>query len=77
MKSKSTYPVTKPELVGILEAVNTINDRFRSGNAVPVEKASVPAPEWEAVRVAIIAAFPEVFDAAKQRSQTHVKDRIA
>lgn len=66
MKTKSTYAVTKPQLVGILDAVNTINNRFRSGNVVPVEKASVPRSEWEAVRIAIIAAFPEVFNEAKK-----------
>lgn len=66
MKSKSTYPVTKPELVGILEAVNTIDMRFRSGNSVPIEKATVPHSEWEALRTAVIAAFPEVFNRAKK-----------
>lgn len=72
MKKLVGYVVTKPDLTQLLEAVVVINDRFRSGNSVPIEKASVPTSEWEAVRVALIAAFPEVFTLSKERAQTHV-----
>ncbi len=72
MKKPEGYTVTKPELVNLLDAVAAINERFRSGNSVPIDKAAVPRAEWEAVRIALIAAFSEVFTEAKQRAQTHV-----
>ena len=72
MKMLAGYVVTKPNLTRLLEAVVVINERFCSGNSVPIEKASVPVAEWEAVRVALIAAFPEVFVGAKERAKTPV-----
>lgn len=65
-----THPITTPNLIKLLEAINTIDPRFRSGNSIPVEKATVPQAEWEAVRTALFAAFPEVFEEAKKSALT-------
>ena len=37
-------------------AIDTIDRRFQSGNAVPVERATVLASEWNELRAALLAA---------------------
>lgn len=41
----------------LIDAIDVIASRFRSGNRIPVDKAVVPAGEWNAL-VAALAAPP-------------------
>lgn len=40
----------------LTRAIEAIAPRFRSGNAVPVDKAMVPASEWGALMLALASA---------------------
>lgn len=59
--SKPLLKTSPPGVLQLLQALGSIDQRFTSGNAVPVEKASVPAAEWEAVKSALVASFPNLF----------------
>lgn len=44
----------------ISDAIEVVDARFRSGNAIPIDRAWVPRQEWEALKSAIEAALPHV-----------------
>ena len=43
----------QPDRAVMQQALDAIAPRFRSGNAVPVDKATVPAAEWHALVAAL------------------------
>ena len=59
MGSCAPVPAVPAWWTPLLEIAGEIDKRFQSMNAVPIDKASVPASEWKALVTLLLAAAPK------------------
>lgn len=56
-----------------LQALADIDPRFESANAIPVQKATVPLEEWQALKKAVLR-LAWALDATRSFEQTQQSD---